>query len=342
MPLTPRQAAILQVVVKEHTREGVPVASETVAQRSELRVSPATIRNDLAELEQEGYILRPHTSAGAVPSDKAYRFYVESLQEPAPPDTELQATIRYRFRRSQPSLEGWSRVAAQLLADLVHCMAIATLPRALESRWKHLDLVSLQEFLALLVMVLQGTRVAQQLLPLRQPATQDQLNVVANKLNATFGGRSRRELEADLGELEPLEGQAANVAVEMLKADERARFPDYYIDGLRHIFSYPELAAGSRPRDVAELLEDRDLMVEVFGDLPQRGTVHVTIGSEHKSERLRPFSVVFAQYGALEQATGILGIVGPRRMEYPSVIAHVRYLSGFMSELVEGVRGRLP
>lgn len=344
MTLRLRQVEILRVIVKEYIREGVPVASESVAQRGEVMVSPATVRNEMVELEEEGYILRPHTSAGAVPSDKGYRYFVQLLEEQEKglaPDTKRQNAIRRRFQQSQPSVEGWSRDAAHLLAELVHYMAIATPARAEETRWKRLDLVSIQEFLALLIVVLQGARLSQQLVPLREPANQDQLNQVANKLNATFGGRSRREVEGNVGELTPLEGQVTNVAVQILKAEERESFPTYYVDGLRHIFSYPELAAGSRPREVVELLEDRTLIYTVLGEPPEKGVVQVTIGNEHKAERLRPFSMVLAQYGVPHEAAGVIGIMGPRRMEYAAAIAHVRYLSSLMSELVEGVQGRL-
>ena len=133
-------------------------------------------------------------------------------------------------------MEAWSRIAAQLLSGLVHTMAIVTLHRATEARWKHLDLVHVQGFLALLVMVLQESRLKQQFVPLKEPATQEELTQIPNKLNTSFSGLSRREIRARNVELTPAEEEFTDVALTLLKDDQEQGVPVYHVDGLRHMF----------------------------------------------------------------------------------------------------------
>ena len=336
--LTARKQRVLQILVDEYIHTPVPVSSETVSQKMPVAVSSATIRNDMAALEEDGYVTRPHASAGGVPSDKGYRAYVESLGDVEEPARHVREHIWGRFRRTQMDIEAWSRMAAQLLAGLVRTMALATLPRAAEARWKHMDLVHIQEFVALLIIVLQGSRLAQQLLPLKEVTTQDQLTQVSNRLNASFEGLSDQEVRARNVPLTPFEDEVTGVALDLLKADQEERIPLHYVDGLRHMFSYPELSVGSRAREIAELLEDQRLLRPLLMKLPEAGAVRVTIGIENETDLLRPFSLVFAQYGVPSKAAGLVGIVGPTRMEYATAISNVRYLSSVMSEMVDGAQ----
>lgn len=338
--LTARKQRILQIIVDEYIRTPVPISSVGVVHRMPMAVSSATIRNDMAELEEDGYIARPHASAGGIPSDKAYRAYVELLGEVTEPSIEVQRLIRHRFHQTYMDMEAWSRMAVGLLAGLVHTMALATLPRAAEARWKHLDLVHLQEFLALLVMVLRESRLKQQLLPLKESTSQDELTRISNKLNATFAGLSRQEVQARNVELTPFEEEVTSAALNLLKADEGESVPVHYVDGLRHMFSYPELSAGSRAREIAELLEGQQMMRGLLEEVPGAGVVRVTIGTENKADLLRPFSIIFAQYGIPSEAAGVVGVVGPTRMEYATAISNVKYFSSVMSEMVEEVQGK--
>ena len=340
--LTARKQRILQTIVDGYVHTMAPVSSTSVAQRIPVTVSPATVRNDMADLEDDGYITRPHTSGGGVPSDKGYRAYVESLGNVPEPSQRVQEFVRSRFQQTHMDVEAWSRIAAQLLAGLVHTMAIVTLHRATEARWKHLNLVHVQEVLALLVMVLQGSRLKQQLVPLKEPATQEELTQISNKLNTSFSGLSRREIRARNVELTLTEEEFADVALKLLKEDEEEGVPVYHVDGLRHMFGYPELSAGSRAREIAEVLEDQQIMRALLGEISDTGVVRVSIGGENKADLLRPFSIVFAQYGVPSEATGGVGIIGPTRMEYAAAISNVRYLSSVMSEMVEVVQGKGP
>ena len=338
--LTSRKQSILQAIVDEYVQTPTPVSSQSVAQRLPVAVSPATVRNDIAELEEGGYVVRPHPSAGGIPSDKGYRAYVEFLQEIPEPSPQVKRSIRLKLHHAHMDMETWSQTASQLLAGLVHTMAICTLPRAPEARWKHLELIQVQEFLALLVMVLRESRVKQQLVPLREPVTQEQLTYISNKLNAVFSSLSCSEIQNRSVDLSPVEKEVTGVALELLKEQQEEKVPEYYIDGLRLLFRQPELAPGSRAREVTEVLEDRQTMRSLLGEAPEGGSVRIAIGKENRSENLHSFSIIFCQYGLPAEATGVVGIVGPTRMEYANAISSVRYLSSVMSEMLEMVQGK--
>ncbi len=338
--LTARQQKVLQTIVEEYIQTPTPVSSDSVAQRMPLAVSAATVRSEMAELEEEGYVVRPHTSAGGVPSDRGYRAYLEFLGDVPGPSRQVQRIVRQKFQRTHMDVEAWSQLSAEILAGLVRALAICTLPRAEEARWRRLDMVYLQEFLALVVMVLKESRLKQQLVRFSEPTNQDQLTQISNKLNTNFSSLSLGEIQSKNVELTPAERVVAEAALGLLK-EEQEKTPVYHFDGLRHMFSYPELMPGSRAREVAEVLEDRDLMGSLLWEVaPDSGEVRVTIGAENKRVLLRSFSVVFAQYGVPSEGAGVVGVIGPTRMPYASAISSVRYLSSMMSEMVGAVQGK--
>lgn len=336
MTLSTRQQQVLHIIVDEYIHNPVPVPSESVAHKMPTPVSSATIRNEIATLEEEGYVFRPHTSAGGVPSDRAYRAYVESLGDVLEPSRHVKHLVRRSVQGSPMDMEERNRAAVRLLAELVRAMAVATMPTTLEARWKHIDLVHLHGLLALLILVVQGsTRVRQQQLLLKEPMSQDQLTQVANKLNARLAGLSVVEVHARSMEFSSLEQEFIQAAAGFIRQEEHQAIPEHFVDGLRHMFAYPELAEGTRARAVAEILEYQQLVKAFLENMPQQGVVRVTIGSEHKDDLLRPFTVVFARYGAAGGPGGVVGVMGPTRLEYVSAISNVRYLAGVLGEVAE-------
>ena len=184
--LSERAGTILNILVAEYIHSAVPVASEEIARRSSTKVSPATVRNAMSHLTDEGYISRPHVSAGAIPSDLGYRHYVQSLDEPPELPVVVQQKIQRDFSQAEPDLEAWSRQCATVLSDLTASLAVVTVPWARSPRVKHIQLVFLEEFLALLVVVLQETRLLRRLLAVAQPLTQEILDQSATRLNDLF------------------------------------------------------------------------------------------------------------------------------------------------------------
>ena len=179
--LSPRTETILKSIVGQYIARAAPVPSQSLMRDYGLEVSSATIRNEMARLERDGYITRPHPSAGGVPSNRGYRYYVESLEDVELPLTQ-QYLVDHVFHQVETKLEEWLRLAATLLAHLTHNMAMVVMPRATRCQFKHLELVSLQPSTALLILVMHGARLRQQLVSFDQDITQAQLTAISNKL----------------------------------------------------------------------------------------------------------------------------------------------------------------
>ncbi len=336
--LTEREERILKIIVGEFISTAMPVGSENIARKHELRISPATVRNDMASLEEEGYITHPHTSAGRIPSDKGYRYYVEELMEEMELPLSEQRTIRHLFHQVETDMEEWIQLAASILARVVRNLALVTFPKASLSRLKHIELVTIQEFLALLIVVLQEAKLKKQILPLEQAASQEELSTIANKLTAAFESMTSQEIAATRLELPPLEEQIARTLIRILEAEDQHRYEDPYLDGLRHLLSQPEFAQSERMLRVVHILEDKTFSKSLLTQAIAEGTVHVVIGEENAQESLRNFSLVLTRYGVPSEATGIIGVIGPTRMQYGRSISSVRYLGTVMSELVAGLQ----
>ena len=336
--LTQRKMDILKLIVGNYIRDATPVASERIARTHGLGVSPATIRNDVVELELEGFVTRPHPSAGSVPLNKGYRLYVESIyateREPIPQET--QVSIKQRLIKVERDVEEWGRVAAAILAGLVGNMAITTFPKARESRIKHIDLVELQDILVLLIVVFEETRLKRQLLRLEKPAKSEELQVLANRLNHMLQGLNWKEIKSkEKGmDLSSLEEEVVGSTVVMLKEEDRSLYRDHYVDGLRNLLAQPEFTENEMAYEFIRGVEEGTLAQAILAEVPEGGIVRVVIGEESQGDVLWPLSVVIGKYGLPSEAAGVIGAVGPVRMEYKKAITSVELMVGLMGELV--------
>ena len=211
--LSPRTETILKSIIEQYIARAVPVPSQSVLHNYGLDVSSATIRNEMMRLKQEGYIIQPHTSAGSVPSDKGYRYYVETLDDVRLPINQ-QRMINHLFHQVETRLEEWARLTATLLANLSQNMAIVATAKPSNCVFKHLELVSIQDSTALLVLVLQGAIVRQQLTVFDQPVSQTELSAISNKLNSIFAGLNNPQIQAKKAELSELEKSIADLYLE--------------------------------------------------------------------------------------------------------------------------------
>ncbi len=337
--LSPRKETILRIIIEEYIDSAAPVASESIARSYALRVSPATIRNDIARLEEEGYILRPHTSAGAVPSDRAYRYYVESLIQETELSEEEQKAIRRFFQEVEREIEEWVRLGAVLLARKLKNVAVVTLPQAKECHLRHLELVALQEFLALLILVLRETKPKRQLLTLDQKISQDELTTVVNKLNLFYSGLTSSQIHSRKGNLSPLEEEVTEAVVRVMEGEDERQYEELYLNGLRHLMSQPEFAQTNKALEILELLEEKSALGAIISSLRGSEDVRVTIGGENRERALRGCSLVVSNYGVPAEARGAIGVIGPTRMPYGRVIPTVRYLSALLSEMMSELYG---
>lgn len=334
MPLAGRREAILKIIVRDFIAQAVPVASKAIVDRYGLKASPATIRNDMAYLEQEGYITHPHPSAGCVPTDKAYRYYVASISE----DIGLSPVERYLiyqlYQETKEEMEQWLKLAATWLARFVHNIAVVTYPRAPQCRFKHLDLVTLQDFLVLLVLVLSQAKVRQQVLSLNKKVTQEELTKLANKLTSIYAGMTSSEILINKLELSPEEEQVSEYIVKMIAAEDNLEYGKLYLEGLRLMLSQPEFANSLRILNILEVLEEENWLRNIFCQELNKGEIKVIIGEENPEPALQDLSLIVSQYGIPDKASGIVGVIGPKRMDYPRAISSLNCLSTLLSNSI--------
>ena len=336
--LTRRRDRILSIIIGEYISKGVPVSSDVVAKKG-LGVSPATIRNEMIELEGEGYLVQPHTSAGRIPTDKGYRHYIESLMSYARLSRDEQFLIRHKFHQVEKAVEEWTRLAAAILSGIVHNVALVTLPKPVEARLKHLELVALQESLVLLVLVLKEAKLRQQMLTLEGNVSQDELSASARKLTAAYGGLIASEIADKELKLSPVEEQVMKIVSELMRDEEGEEYEEPYIDGLRHMLRQPEFASSDKIAAIMEMLEQKSLLKSFLPRVLTGEGVRVVIGRENKENMMRDCSVILTKYGIPGEVGGAIGVVGPTRMEYQRAIPTVSFLSTVMSEMVSELYG---
>lgn len=331
--LSERKEHILRIIVGEYISLASPVGSGAIARRCGLGLSAATIRNEMARLEEDGYIIRPHISGGGIPSDRGYRYYVESMvQEEVP--LEEQRMLSHLFHQVERELAEWNRLAAALLARMVHNVAIVTPPKAAASRIKHLELVAFQESLALLILLLQQAKLRQQLIAFDEVISQGELGAISRKLSALFRGLTRSQVLARSVELSPVEEQVKNAVVQIMAGEDERRYEEPYIEGLRHILTQPEFAHAQNMLCLMEVLESKDIVRGLLPEMLVEGGVRVIIGAENREDAMKECSMVVTQYGVPGEVNGVIGVIGPRRMPYGRAISSVRYMGSLMSDLV--------
>lgn len=342
LELTDRQRSVLRAVVEDYLLSAMPVGSKTLVERHALRVSSATIRSAMAELEAMGLLTHPHTSAGRVPSDLGYRIYVESLMREAQLDSADQLMIRHQFSQVQLTSNEWLRLAASILAGSTHSAAVVTPARSRRAKFGHLQLVELADQTRLAVLVLADGNVVQRRLDRaivdrlagESPIGQSELDAAAKLLNTELGGLSAPMVRRRARKMGQLEAHVAEVAAQVLDESDAATVEEVFTDGLPYVLEQPEFAQGTKLRGVLEVLQHSDFLEQLLPVLTRRRGVHVIIGHENSIDAMHEVSLVFAPYGEPERALGMLGVLGPTRMPYPRAIPTVRYLSNLMNELI--------
>ncbi len=332
--ITERRQKLLQFIIDEYVNTAQPVGSGALVQKYRLPFSSATIRNEMAVLEDEGYITQPHTSAGRVPTDVGYRYYVETLMQEESLPADTQQTIRHQFHQASRELEEWARLAAAILAARLQNAAVVTTPHLPEPRLRWLELVSVHNYLALLVVVLQEARVLQQTLALERPLTQEELTTISRRLNDLMDGKTAAQIRELRLELTPVESQVLEASAGLLDAgDEQAPEPSF-LEGLRELLRQPEFTHGQRILGLLELLEERNLPQAIPSSTGPGGEVKIIIGGEHPVDVMRVCSVITPRYAGPSGLRGVLSVVGPTRMHYPRAVSMVRYMSSLMEELL--------
>jgi heat-inducible transcriptional repressor len=327
IPLDSRKQQILKAVVADYTRTGVPVGSHALAIHL-VSWSSATIRNDLANLVDVGYLLQPHTSAGRVPSDLGYRYYVDFLMEEEAVPVAVRRQMDPFFAQLTGGLEETLEVAARALALATDAVSMVTGPRALGATVKHLDLVSLAPRSVLLLVVLEGNLIRQQPLALGREADQAELSSLAQRLNTALEGADARNVLAAPGEPTGSLWSAVTRAIAALMESVDAGQDTLVVhDGVRNLLRQPEFGDVGRFQEVLDLLEEERVLGEMLAAIEADHGTQIMIGRETGVEQLRQCSLVMTTYQVGAQRWGTLGVLGPTRMQYSQVAPRVRYVA---------------
>ena len=337
--LTERQQRVLRIVVQEYVQSAQPVGSNSIAANYQLGVSSATIRNDLALLEREGLLTHPHTSAGRVPTELGYRYYVQFLMADEELPSDERREIRVQFGEVRQEMDQWLRLSTSVLARTTQAAALATAPRTHISRYKHLELVAIHGCKVLLVLVLQEGAVKQRLLDVDQPMEQHDLSRISNELNEHLVGKSGAEFAQGYALLSPFAKQVAFLVADVMERVDRRSASQMYRDGLAQILEAPEFAEGDNVRRIVQVFEEQTVLEQVVNEYADSGDIHVVISGNGRIAELRDMSLVLARYGVIDRATGLLGVVGPLRMSYGRTMGAVRFVAALMSEMVEDIYG---
>jgi heat-inducible transcriptional repressor len=340
-PLDLRAQAILRAVIEEYVGTATPVGSQALVERYGLGVSSATVRSILAELEHAGLLTHPHTSAGRVPTDAGYRFFVESIVDSVPVPAVEQLMIRHQFGQVEFASEHWFRLAARTLATVTHAAGLATPAKPRAAHVRRVDLVAINDRLASLILVLREGAIKQQLVNLDRPVDEHVLTAVAAVVNDRITGRTAAAAEAALrsvdadDEIGALVARVGERVVRTLRDYDADAIEELFSDGLLNVMAAPEFAQSDKLRRVFSALENRAYLGELVVTVAGAGRVQVFIGEENEPIEMRDVSLVLAPYGRPGRAIGVVGVLGPTRMSYPHAIGTVGFVSGLMNELVD-------
>lgn len=331
--MEPRKQDILKAVVREFTITAVPVGSHALVSRHFVNLSSATVRNEMSELADLGYLVQPHTSAGRIPTDRGYRYFVDFLMEMEPVPAQVESFIEGELRQAPADPQAMLERVATTVATVTQNAAVVSSPHGPQARVKHVDLVSLEPQDVLMVLLVEGNLIRQQVMRVGWPATQAELSRLANKLNRELAGRDRDAVALRVKRVGS--GLEADVLAQLavtLELFERGAETLVLHDGLRNLLRQPEFAEASRLHAVLEVLEETRYLATLLHQLAGDSDMQIVIGSENQTAQLRSCTVVLTTYGPTRRLRGVLGVVGPTRMAYGQVVGRLQAVARWASE----------
>lgn len=330
-----RRAAILRAIVEGYVATSEPVGSKALAQHHDLGVSPATIRNDMASLEEEGLIAQPYTSAGRIPTDKGYRYFVDMLATAALQDSHKRAIST--FLSDAVDLNDVVERSVRLLSQLTRQVAVVQYPSLRESPVRRVELVRMTSDRALAVVVSADARVEQAAISVPETVTEEEFERLARELNETASGLSPQPLESALAswaERHATHPWLRDVASSVVRASRGGTIDRVVFSGTGNLTRAGSGLKADAVTSILDALEEQVVLLRLLHEMASEGGVSVRIGSETGQEALAGTSIVAAGYGSLT-SPALLGALGPMRMDYPGTMAAVRAVARYLSKVVE-------
>jgi heat-inducible transcriptional repressor len=335
--LSDRQKTLLLLIIRDYIDTAQPVGSKRLVEHYHLDISPATIRNEMGALTEMGYLRQPHTSAGRVPSEEGYRYFVSQTMPNAELPQTVQHTIAHQFHQSRADMDQWMILAASILAHQSQGVSMITAPHTETARYKHVELISTQGRQILMVLVMMGGEVSQQILTLAEPVAQERLSQTAARLNGLLAGMAVDAISSLTTRPDALDQDILILITQDMRRTSESSSGEIYTDGLTNVLSEPEFTESDDARRALKIFEERSTLQDLLARTTTNsniGGLQVLIGGEGGYDELRQCSMVIARYGVPGMATGALGVLGPMRMSYAKTIPTVRYVAGLLSDLV--------
>jgi len=331
MELSERKLKILHAIISDYVRSAEPVGSRTLSKKYELGISPATIRNEMADLEELGYLTHPHTSAGRVPSDKAYRLYVNALMEKKELSREEKNIIAERLKSNVNEFEKTIEHAAHILSEITNLTSFALTPSQNNDTLKFINLLPVDRKTVVLMIVSESGKISNTALRLKVPYTEENLQILSKTMTYNYKGKTISEvlknniIESFETDITAMSGLAADVMPNFLKTLEDMLNVNLYMDGLTNIFDIPEYNNLDKAKSFIEMLSQKEDFTRKV--IEREDGIIVTIGEENSDDVMQGCSLITATYHVDGKAVGKIGVIGPTRMKYGEVTSIIEYLT---------------
>ncbi len=339
--LSERAQILLKTLIEKYIDEGTPVASKVLARHSGLDVSPATIRNVLADLEEMGLVQSPHTSAGRVPTDLGYRLFVDSLVTVRPIAKQDILAIERHFNREQ-SAKDLAISASSLLSSITSMASVVMMPKRTHKSLRHIEFLPLSDNRVLSILVINECEVENRIIQMQRSYSQQELEQVANYLNHQFMGKDlqsvRLELLQDMRaarqEVNNFMGSLLEMADKLFPEDDE-KAEDILVSGKTNLLAYQEMADTEKLRQLFEVFKSKKEVLEVLDQCLLADGIQIYIGSESGNDVLEECSIITSPYSVDDEVVGVLGVIGPTRMDYEKVIPVVDITAKIFSSVLQ-------
>jgi heat-inducible transcriptional repressor len=338
--LNKRFREVLELIIMDYICSAEPVGSRTICKRYGIQLSPATVRNVMADLEDLGFLWQPHTSAGRIPTDKAFRFYVDKILDVQSLNQTEREKIRREYRISQYDIPEMMRETSRILSGLSNYAGVILTPKMASTIFKHIQFIRLSVDQILVIFVTSTGAVQNRIIQMENNLSQDELDRISRYLNEMLEGLTLAQVRRRI--LKEMEGERIaydNLMKQALKLGHRAfnrqEEKELYIDGKMNILDEPEFADVEKMKSLFRAFEEKSFLITLLDKCLAGEGVQITIGSESEFSEMEGCSLISAPYGRLDRTSGILGILGPRRMNYSRVISLVEYTAQLLTEILE-------
>ncbi len=341
--LSERKEKILYAIIQNYLETGEPVGSRTISKMSDLNLSSATIRNEMSDLEELGYIVQPHTSSGRIPSDKGYRFYVDKLMQQKDQEVKEVKEVNELMIEKTEKIEKLLQQVVKVLANNTQYATMISAPAVVGNRIKFIQLSVVNDHQLLSVVVMEGNIVKNQIIEVEHPLDNETMLKLNILLNSNLNGLTVNEINLTLitkmkeqaGEHKDIIERVLGTVADTITKDDGVKI---YTSGATNIFKYPELSDSSKASEIIGAFEEKEELAELISDIQGEEStgIQVYIGNETPIETMKDCSVVTATYELGEGVKGTIGIIGPKRMDYENVVDNLKSLKAQLDKMLQG------